>query len=143
MALNIHTYLGLPAVTTLWTEPVPAGMTACHDLVWSQHILGCVPAGCHSRGYSQRVMLTQTAVSAKRALGVRVLPGTDSGSPFMWKATRTLVTTPPHTQTAAGCDLSVSQELIFGMMPLPLQLWPQQADVRACQRLLQFLAATA
>ncbi len=50
----------------------------------------------------------------------------------MRQPTRTLITTPPHTQTAAGCDLPVSQVLILGMMPLPLQLWPEQADVWAC-----------
>ena len=75
-------------------------------------------------------------VGAKGALGVDILPVADSGQPFVRKPTRTLVTTPPHTQTAAGCDLPVSQELIFGMMPLPLQLWPEQADVWACCGLL-------
>ncbi len=123
-------YLGLPAVTTRWAEPVPACVTVCHNLVCSQPILGCVPVGYHSWGHGQQsVVLTQTVVSAKRALTVPILPVADSGQPFVQKPTRTLVTTPPHTQTAAGCDVPVSQELTFGMMPLPLQLWPQQADV--------------
>ena len=112
-------YRGLPAVTTCWAEPVPAGMTACRDLVWSQPILSCVPVRCHSWGLGQqRVVFTQTVVSAERASAVNILPVADRGRPFVRKPTRTLVTTPPHTQTAAGCDLPVSQELIFGMMPL-------------------------
>ncbi len=110
-----------------------AGGTASRDLAWSPPILGCVPVGCHSLGHSQQgVVLAQMVVGAKGALGVDILPVADSGQPFVRKPTRTLVTTPPHTQTAAGCDLPVSQELIFGMMPLPLQLWPEQADVWAC-----------
>jgi len=122
----------LPAVSTQWAEPVPAGGTARHDLVWSHHILGCVPVGCHSWGHSQqRVVLAQTVVGAVRALAVHTLPGTDSGGPFMWKATWTLITTPPHTQSAAGCDLPAPQVLVFGMMPLPLHFWPEQADVWA------------
>jgi len=100
---------------------MPACGTVCPDLVCSQPILSCVPVGCHSWGHShERVVLTQTVVGAIRALSVHTLPVFDSGQPFMRKATRALITTPPHTQTAVGCDLSVSQELIFGMMPLPL-----------------------
>ena len=112
---------------------MPACRTACHDLVWSHTILGCVPVGCHSWGHGQqRVVSAQTVVSAERALSVNILSVADSGQPFVCKPTRTLVTSPPHMQTAAGCDLPASQELIFGMMPLPLQLWPEQADVWAC-----------
>ncbi len=129
-------YRGLPAVTTCWAEPVPAGMTACRDLVWSQPILSCVPVRCHSWGLGQqRVVFTQTVVSAERASAVNILPVADRGRPFVRKPTRTLVATPPHTQTTAGCDLPASQELVFGMMPLPLQLWPEQADVWACSAL--------
>ena len=118
---------------TYWAEPVPACGTGCHDLVWGQPILGCVPVRRHSWGHSQqRVVLTQTVVSAERALAVPILPVADSGQPFVRKPTRTLVASPPHMQTAAGCDMLVSQELVFGMMPLPLQLWPEQADVWAC-----------
>jgi len=73
--------------------------------------------------------LTQTVVGAIRASTVHTLPVLDGGQPFVRKSTRTLVTTPPHAQTAAGCDLPVSQMPIFGMMPLLLQLWPEQADV--------------
>ena len=112
---------------------MPACGTVCPDLVWSQPILSCVPVRCHSWGLGQqRVVFTQTVVSAERASAANILPVADRGQPFVWKRTRTMVTTPPHTQTAAGCDLPVSQELIFGMMPLPLRFWPQQADVRAC-----------
>ncbi len=79
-----------------------------------------------------QVMLAQTLVGAKRTLMVRMLPVTYSGHPFMLKSTGTLVTPPPHTQTPASLYLLVCQMLIFGMMPLPLQLWPPQADVWAC-----------
>ena len=75
-------------------------------------------------------MLAQTVVGAIRALTVHILPVGDRGQPFVLQPTWALVTAPPHTQTAAGCDLPASQDLIFGMMPLPLQLWPEQADVR-------------
>ncbi len=132
MAVNFGIYHGLPAVTTRWAEPMPAGGTACHDLVWSQPILGCVPVGCHSWGHGQqRVVLAQTVVGAIRALIVHILPVIDSGRPFVQKPTWTLITAPPHAQVTAGSDLLVSQVLILGMMPLPLQLWPQQADVWA------------
>ncbi len=78
-------------------------------------------------------MLTKTVVSAEGALAVPILPVADSGQPLMRTPTRTLVASPPHMQTAAGCDVPVSQELVvFGLMPLPLQLWPQEADVWAC-----------
>jgi hypothetical protein len=132
LAVNFDIYLGLPTVTTRWAEPMPAGMTACHDLVCSQPILGCVPVGCHSWGHGQqRVVLAQTVVGAIRALIVHILPITDGGQPFVWEPTRTLVTTPPHAQVTAGRDPPVSQMLIFGAMPLPPQLWPQEADVWA------------
>ena len=111
----------LPAVTTRWAEPVPAGMTARHDLVWSQTILGCVPVLCHSWGHGQqRVVLAQTVVGAKRALTVPNLPSGNSRHPFVQKPTGTLVTAPPHTQDTTACDLPVCQLVIFGMMPLPL-----------------------
>ena len=43
---------------------MPAGVTACDDLVCSQLILGCVH--CHSWGYGQqRVVVAQTLVSAE------------------------------------------------------------------------------
>jgi len=133
LAINFDTYHGLPAVTALWAEPMPSGMTACHDLVWSHPILGCVPVGCHSWGHrQQRVVLAQTVVGAIRALSIHILPVIDSGHPVMRMPTGTLVTTPPHTQVAASRDLIVSQILIFVMMPLPLQLWPEQAGVGAC-----------
>ena len=76
-------------------------------------------------------MLAQTIVGAVRALVVHIVPVVDSAHPFMRKPTGTLVTCPPDTQVTAGCDLPVSQVLVFGMMPLPLQLWPEQADVWA------------
>ncbi len=77
-------------------------------------------------------MLAQIVVGAKRALTIHILPVIDGGQPFVRQPTRTLVTPPPHTQITAGCDLPVSQMLVFGMMPLPPQLWPEQADVGAC-----------
>ena len=76
--------------------------------------------------------MAQTGVGAVRALTVHFLPLIDGGQPLMQKPTGTLVTTPPDTQIAAGCDVPVSQVVILGMMPLPLQFWPQQADVWAC-----------
>ncbi len=113
---------------------MPASTTVCYGLVWSQLILGCVPVGCHSWGHSQQgIVLAETIVGAKRALAVHILPVANSGQPFMRKPMRTLITCPPHTQTAAGCDLPVSQVLIFSMMPLPLHFWPEQADVWACR----------
>ncbi len=133
MAINFDIYHGLPAVTALWAEPMPSSMTACHELVWSQPILGCLPVGCHSWGHSQqRVVLAQTVVGAVRALTVHILPDIDAGHPFMWQPTWALVTNPPYAHAVAGCDLPVSQMLIFGMMPLLLQLWPQEADAGAC-----------
>ncbi len=133
MADNFHTYLGLPAVTALWAKPMPAGGTACNDLVCSQPILGCVPVGCHSWGHSQqRVVLAQTVVGAIRALTVHILPFIDAAHPFVWQPTRALVTDPPNAHVVVGCDLLVSKMLIFVMMPLLLQLWPKQADVWAC-----------
>jgi hypothetical protein len=63
---------------------------------------------------------------------VHMLPGIHIGHPLMHKSTGTLVTPPPHMQTTATLYLLVCQMLIFGMMPLPLQLWPQKADVWAC-----------
>ncbi len=112
---------------------MPAGGTACSDLVWSEPILDCIPVCCHSWGYSQeRVVMAQLVVGAKRALIVHILPVFDSGQPFVQKATWTLVRAPPHTKTTAGCHLLVSQMLLFGMMPLPLQRWLDQADVWAC-----------
>jgi len=63
---------------------------------------------------------------------VHMLPGIHSGHPLMHKSTGTLVTRPPHTQATAALYLLVCQMQIFGMMPLPLQLWPQKADVWAC-----------
>ncbi len=126
-------YFSLPAVTTQRAEPMPAGVTACSDLVCSQPILGCVPVLCHSWGHShQRVVLAQTVVAAIGALIVHILPVIDGGHPLVWNPTWALVTPPPHTQTAANCYLPVSQMLLFGMMPLPLQFWPQEADVGAC-----------
>ncbi len=125
--------LGLPAMMTLGAEPMLAGMTVCHDLGWGQPILGCVPAGCHSWGHGQQlVVLAQTVVGAIRALSIHILPVIDSGHSLMPKPVGTLVTTPPHAQVVACPDLLVSQMLILGMMPLPLQLWPEQADVGAC-----------
>ena len=76
--------------------------------------------------------MAQTVVGAIRALSIHILPVIDSGHPVMPKPTGTLVTTPPHAQVAASRDLLVSQMLIVGMKPLPLQLWPEQADVGAC-----------
>ena len=112
---------------------MPAGMTACHDLVWGHPILGCIPVCRNSWGYIQeRVVMAQTVVAAKRAPTVHILPVIDSGQPVMRQPTWALVTAPPHTQITAGSDLPVSQMLVFGMMPLPLQLWPEQADVGAC-----------
>jgi len=100
---------------------MPAGGTACNDLVCSQPILGCVPVGCHSWGHShERVVYAQTVVGAIRALSVHTLPVFDSGQPLMQAPAWTLVTSPPHVQTTAGCDLPVSQVLILGRMPLPL-----------------------
>ena len=67
----------MPAVMTLWAEPMPAGMTACHDLVysWRHPILGCVPVCCDSWGHGQeRVVLAHTIVIAMRALIVHILP---------------------------------------------------------------------
>ena len=133
MVVNFAIYHGLPAVTTLWAEPMPASMTVCHDLVRSQPILGCVPVGRHIWGHSQQgIVLAQTVVGAERALIVHIMPITDFGHPLVRKPTRTLVTSPPDTQTTTGCDPLVSQMLIFVMMPLLLQLWPEQADVGAC-----------
>ena len=77
-------------------------------------------------------MLAQTVVGAVRASTVHILPVIDSGQPFVRQPTWALVTTPPYAQVTAGCDSPVSQMLVFGMMPLPLQLWPEQADVWAC-----------
>jgi len=112
---------------------MPSGSTACHDLVWSYPILGCVPVGCHSWGHGQqRVVLAQIVVCAERALTVHILPLVDGGQPLMGKPTGTLVTSPPDMQTTVGADLPVSKVLILGVMPLHLQLWPQQADFRAC-----------
>ena len=112
---------------------MPAGMTARNDLVWGHPILGCVPVHCYSWGHSQqRVMLAQTVVGAIRALSVHILPTTDGSQPFMRQLTRTLVTCPPDTQVTADCDPLVSEVLVFVMMPLPLQVWPEQADVWAC-----------
>jgi len=123
---------------------MPAGGTACHDLVRSHLILGCVPVRCHSWGHSQeRVVLAQTVVGAIRAPIVHILPVIDSGQPFMRQPTWTLVTAPPHTQITAGCDLPVSQMLVFGMMPLPLHFGPEQADVWACRGRLPSLLAAA
>ncbi len=76
--------------------------------------------------------MAQMVISAKRALAVHILPIFDFGQPLVRKPGGTLVSSPPHTQTTAGCDPPVPQMLIFGMMPLPLQLWPQEADVRTC-----------
>jgi len=105
---------------------MPAGGAACNDLVCSQPILDCIPACCNSRGYSQeRVVLAQTFVGAKRALIVPILPLIDAGRPLVQQPTGTLVTRPPRAQITAGCDLPVSQVLILGRMPLPLQLWSQ------------------
>ena len=80
--------------------------------------------------------MAQTVVGAIGTLTVHILPGIDGGQPLMWEPTRTLVTCPPHAQVTAGFDLPVSQMLIFGVVPLPLQLWPEQADVWACCGLL-------
>jgi len=100
---------------------MPAGMTACLDLVWSQPIIGCVPVGCHSWCHRQQgVVLAQTSVSAERTLAVHILPFIDSGRPFVRQPTWALVTNPPHAQITAAGDLPVSQMLVFGMMPLPL-----------------------
>jgi len=77
-------------------------------------------------------VLAQTVVGAVRALTVHILPFIDAGQPFMRQPTWALVTAPPHAQITADCDLPVSQMLIFGTMPLRLQLWPQEADIRAC-----------
>ncbi len=116
MAVNSAANFGLPAVTTLWAEPMPASMTARHDLVWSQPILGCVPVGCHSWGHCQhRVVLAQTVVGAVRALTIHALPFIDAGHPFMWQPTWALVTAPPHAHVVASCYLPVSQMLIFSM----------------------------
>ena len=76
--------------------------------------------------------MTQACVGAKRALTVHIMPIVDGGHPLVRKPTQTLVTSPPHTLATAGRDPLVSQMLIFGMVPLPLQLWPEQADVWAC-----------
>ena len=76
--------------------------------------------------------MAEIVVGAKRALTVHVLPFVDAGCPLMRKPTWALVTTPPHTHITASSDPPVAQMLIFGMMPLPLQLWPEQADVGAC-----------
>ncbi len=112
---------------------MPSGMTACHDLVCSQTIFGCILVGCHKWGHSQqRVVLAQSVVGAKRALSVHILPFLNAGHPFVWQPTRALITDPPNAHGVAGCDLLVCQMLIFGVMPLLLQLWPEQADVWAC-----------
>ena len=133
MGVNFPAYLDLPAVTTLWAEPVPAGGTACDDLVCSQPVLGCIPVRRNSWGYSQeRVVLAESVVGTKRALTVHAVPIIDGGCPLMRKPTGTLVTYPPHTQTTAGCDPLVSQVLVFDMVPLPLQLRPEQADIWIC-----------
>ena len=59
---------------------MPAGITACHDLVWSQPIFGCVPVGCNSWGHSQeRVVLAQTVVAAIQTLSVHILPLINAG----------------------------------------------------------------
>ena len=76
--------------------------------------------------------MAQTVVGAVRALTVHILPFLNAGHPFVWQPTWALVTDPPHTHVVAGCDLLVCQVLIFGMMPLLLHLWPEQADVWAC-----------
>ena len=76
--------------------------------------------------------MAQTVVGAIRALSVHILPFLNAGHPFVWQPTWALVTDPPHAHVVAGCDLLVGQMLIFGMMPLLLQLWPEQADVWAC-----------
>jgi len=82
--VDLDTYLSLPFVVTPWAEPVPVSVTASHDLIWRQPILGSVPVCCHSLGHGQqRVMLTQTLVSAKGALVVHTLPAVDSGQPFV------------------------------------------------------------
>ncbi len=83
-------------------------------------------------------MLAQTVVGALRALTLHILPDIDGGWPLVRKPTGTLITTPPDTQIAAGCNLPVSQVLIFGTIPLPLQLWPQQAE---CPGLLKTVSA--
>jgi len=77
-------------------------------------------------------VLAQTVVGAVRALTVHILPFINAAQPFVRQPTWALVTTPPHAHVTPGCDPLVSQMLIFGMMPLPLQLWPEQADVWAC-----------
>jgi len=48
LVVNFHTYVGLPAVMTIWAEPMHSGMTACQDLVWGQPVSGCIPVDCHS-----------------------------------------------------------------------------------------------
>ncbi len=104
-----------------------------HDLVRDQPILGCVPVCRHSWGHSQqRVVLAQTVVGAIRALTVHILPFIDAAHPFVWQPTWALVTNPPHAHVVVGCDLLGPQMLIFVMMPLLLQVWPEQADVGAC-----------
>ena len=44
----------LACQTTRWAEPMPAGGTACDDLVCSQPSLDCIPVCRNSWGYSQQ-----------------------------------------------------------------------------------------
>jgi len=60
---------------------------------------------------------------------VKFLPIGDTGHPFMWESTWTLITHPPNPNVAVRLDNDVSQVKVLGMVPLLLDLWPEEADI--------------
>jgi len=65
-------------------------------------------------------VFAELVVGTKGAPAVHVLPGVNPGRPLMWLPTWTLVAFPPHAQSTAWPNESVSQVVILGMVPLLL-----------------------
>ena len=75
-------------------------------------------------------MLTHPFACAE-GTGLASGPGTNRCFPGMRTAEWALITLPPHLPAAERLDENVAEMSIFGMIPLALQFWAEQADVRA------------
>ena len=120
-----------PFVATDWAMPLLYEIAVSCEVMWCA-IIGCVvPTGSHVRRCgSKRVMLTHSFAYAEWT-AIILCSVAHLGLPLMGMTIWTIRACPMHLSPAVWSNADIAQVCIFGMVPLLLQLWAEQADVWA------------